>query len=172
MRLHGHNRGVSFLPAELYRTIEQSMPITCVDFVPVRDGADGLEVGLILRASPFGEVWCHLGGRILYGETVSDALRRHASDTLAVALDLPADPQPAFVYQWFPDDLRPHDGGDYGRDPRKHAIGLSFVVKIAGRPSPRNEAIDFSYFSVDALPKRLWPGAGQLLERLISRPGS
>jgi ADP-ribose pyrophosphatase YjhB (NUDIX family) len=172
MRFHNQNRGVSFLPAELYRTIERSMPITCVDFVPVRHGSDGPEIGLILRESPFGEVWCHLGGRILYGETVSDALRRHAYDTLGVALDLPVDPQPAYVYQWFPDDVRPHEVGDYGRDPRKHAIGLSFVVKVAGPPFPRNEAIDFSYFSVDALPEPLWPGARQLLTRLIPGPGS
>lgn len=158
----GQNAGMTFLPDELYATVERTMPIACVDFVPWRPR----EVGLILRESPFGRVWCHLGGRIQRGETIAAALRRHAADTLAVELHLPEDPQPAYVYQWFPDAIRPADGFPYGQDPRKHAIGLSFVAAISGEPSARNEAFEFGWFPVSALPQPLWPGTGELIQRL------
>lgn len=156
-----------YLPDDLYKRIEQSMPIACVDFVEATDA----EVGLILRDSPFGQVWCHLGGRISRGETIADALRRHARDTLAVDLDLPADPQPAYVYQWFPDEIRPDDGLNHGNDPRKHAIGLSFIVNFVGTAAPQNEALGYQHFAVDALPEPLWPGTAELLRKLGVTPG-
>ena len=153
------------LPADLYAQIEHSMPLACVDFVPVHEG----KVGLIFRESPFGRVWCHLGGRVLRGETLAGALRRHAADTLAVDLVLPPDPQPGYVYQWFPPELMPDDELQHGSDPRKHAIGLSYAVEILGVPVPQNEALDFAWFSGDALPEPLWPGTAQMLDRLISK---
>ena len=157
------NRDMS-LPGDLYTTIERSMPIVAVDFVPVNEGL----VGLILRDSPFGRVWCHLGGRVFRGETLANALSRHALDTLGVDLVLPPDPQPGYVYQWFPPELAPSDGLAYGSDPRKHAIGLSYVVALTGTPVAQNEALDFAWFRRDALPEPLWPGAAQMLHRLLS----
>jgi 8-oxo-dGTP pyrophosphatase MutT (NUDIX family) len=158
------------MPDDLYTRIERSVPITCVDFVPVRRRGHGTEVGLILRRSPFGQVWCHLGGRVQHGETLSDAIRRHAHETLGVTVDLGPDPQPVWVYQWFPDELRPQTGLVAGRDPRKHAIGLSFVVDLTGKqPEPRDEALDFAYFSVVALPQPLWPGCEHLIRQLVSQ---
>ncbi|MFE5407794.1 DUF4916 domain-containing protein [Microbacterium sp. NPDC056569] len=154
---------MSFLPADLYAQIEQSVPLACVDFVPVQED----RVGLIRRASPFGQVWCHLGGRILRGETMAQALRRHAHDTLAVDLVLPDDPQPAYVYQWFPPEIMPQDGVAYGSDPRKQAVGLSFAVEITGTPVAQNEALDFGWFQPGALPAPLWPGSAELLRRLL-----
>ncbi|MEX0152209.1 DUF4916 domain-containing protein [Microbacterium sp. LMI1-1-1.1] len=157
-----------FLPADLYQQIEQSIPLACVDFVPVRKGSRGREYGLIQRDSPFGVVWCHLGGRISRGESVREALLRHAGDTLAVGLDLSADPQPDYVYQWFPPSNRPADAADlvFGDDPRKHAIGLSFVVRALGDPQPRNEAHAFQWFAVGDRPEGLWPGCAALLDHL------
>ena len=158
---------MTFLPGELYSTIEQSMPIACVDFIPVRTVGDGRrEIGLILRDSPFGEVWCHLGGRVNRGETIVQALRRHARDTLDVDLAIASNAQPDYVYEWFPPDIAPTDGTAHGDDPRKHAIGLSFVVDLIGTPAPRNEAVDFSWFERDAWPHAVWPGARFLAEVL------
>lgn len=154
--------GMSLLPSDLYARIEASMPIACVDFVP----KDSARIGLILRESPFGRVWCHLGGRILRGETIAAALHRHARETLAIDLRLPPDPQPAYVYQWFPPEIRPDDGMPHGEDPRKHAVGLSFIVEHEGEPSPRGEALEFGWFGADALPSPLWPGTATLLDRL------
>jgi hypothetical protein len=160
---------VSFLPADLYSTIERSIPIVCVDFVPVRRSENGIEVGLILRESPFGRVWCHLGGRILHGETIHQAIDRHAADTLAVGTILERDPQPDFVYQWFPSGVAPGDGTAHGDDPRKHAIGLSYLLEIDGEPVPRNEALDFRYADPRELPGPMWPGSAQLIAELIGR---
>jgi hypothetical protein len=94
-------------------------------------------------------------------------LRRHGRETLDISLRLPRDPQPAYVYQWFPAEIRPNDGAPHGDDPRKHAIGLSFVTEHEGEPSPRGEALDFGWFGAESLPSPLWPGTGTLLERLL-----
>ncbi|MCR2824236.1 DUF4916 domain-containing protein [Microbacterium sp. zg.Y909] len=159
---------VTYLPPELYAEIERSLPLACVDFVPVRHDADGaVEVGLILRDSPFGDVWCHLGGRVLRGETIAGAIRRHAAETLGAEVDLPSDPQPDYVYQWFPPDMVPSDAPAHGSDPRKHAIGLSFVVALTGAITPRGEALDFAFFPLAGLPQPLWPGVDGLLQRLL-----
>lgn len=160
-------RSMSFLPADLYETVEKSVPIACVDFVPVRESPGGRrEIGLILRDSPYGRVWCHLGGRIFHGETIAQALQRHAIDTLTVALDISDDPQPSWVYQWFPPELAPSGDWAHGSDPRKHSIGLSFVVELDGEPIAQKEAVDFAFFAPDDLPQPLWPGCEELLTRL------
>jgi ADP-ribose pyrophosphatase YjhB (NUDIX family) len=161
---------MTFVSDDFYIRIEHAVPILCVDFVPVRRRNARTEVGLILRDSPFGRVWCHLGGRVQHGETLADAIRRHAFDTLDVEIDLGPDPQPVWVYQWFPDELRPQTGLVAGRDPRKHAIGLSFVIDLAGKqPEPRDEALDFAYFAPTKLPSPLWPGCGNLIRQLLTR---
>ena len=66
---------MNYIPDDLYTQIEHSIPISCVDFVPIRRGERGTEVGLILRESPFAQVRCHLGVRVPHGETVGDAIR-------------------------------------------------------------------------------------------------
>lgn len=144
------------------------MPIICVDFIPVRRTKGRTEIGLILRDSPFGKVWCHLGGRIFRGETIADALQRHCQDTLNTNLILEPDPQPGHVYQWFPPADTPRSAEDFshGRDPRKHSIGLSFTAELDGVPSPRNEALDFGWFASPQLPEPLWPGCRDLLGSL------
>ncbi|MFJ6653507.1 DUF4916 domain-containing protein [Microbacterium sp. NPDC091313] len=162
-----------FLPDDTYALVEQSVPLACVDFVPRRWDFSGdvavQQVGLIRRQSPFGEVWCNLGGRIGRGESIREALLRHADDTLAVTLQLPDDPQPTYVYQWFPPDDQPADAAilRFGDDPRRHEIGLSFLVELEGDPAPRNEALDFAWFPVDELPEPLWPGARTLIHELL-----
>ncbi|MEW1835863.1 NUDIX hydrolase [Microbacterium sp. NPDC079995] len=164
---------MTFLPDDVYALIERSVPIACVDFVPTRVALDGRrEVGLIQRDSPFGRVWCHLGGRVQHGETIVGALRRHARDTLNVGLVVEPNAQPAYVYEWFPPEVAPTDGTSHGADPRKHSIGLSFVVDIDGAPTPQNEALDFGYFDASALPEPMWPGSAELIELLQRQSGA
>ena len=158
---------MAYLADDLYRQIEESMPIACVDFVATRTADDGCsEYGLIRRHSPYGEVWCHLGGRIQRGETIAAALQRHAQDTIGVRLDLPIDPQPVYTYQWFPAADAPTDGTPFGRDERKHSIGMAFIAELTAAPNPRNEALDFAWFRSAQLPDRLWPGCEHLFARL------
>lgn len=155
-----------FLPASTYRLIEQSMPIACVDFVMVRERRLRRELGLILRDSPHGRVWCHLGGRIQRGESIADAIRRHGRETIGIEPVLALNPQPDYVYEWFPPDLAPSDGTICGNDPRKHAIGLSFVLETDVRPQPHGEALAFEWFAPNALPEDLWPGCRGLFRQL------
>ncbi|MDE0545387.1 DUF4916 domain-containing protein [Microbacterium sp. C7(2022)] len=158
---------MSFLPDDEYALVERSVPIVCVDFVPVRNPHDGEpEVGLILRESPFGRVWCHLGGRIQRGETIHDTLQRHARETLNTSLLIGVDPQPLRVHQWFPPTMHQDLNIDHGIDPRKHAIGLSFLVELEGDPEPLNEALEFRFFRPGHLPEPMWPGSARLIELL------
>lgn len=158
---------MTYLPPDLYAQVERSLPIACVDVVPARSTASGTEVGLILRESPFGQVWCHLGGRVLYGESLTDAVRRHATSTIALAPVLSPNAQPRYVYEWFPPEIAPDDGTVYGDDPRKHAIALSYVVTLEeGALLPRNEALDFAWFTLDELPSPMWPGSAEMIALL------
>ncbi|MFI8632500.1 DUF4916 domain-containing protein [Microbacterium sp. NPDC077663] len=158
---------MTFLPDDVYELVERSVPILCVDFFPIEiDAAGGMLVGLIMRHSPFGEVWCHLGGRVLRGETLRDAIDRHALDTLGAGVEVESD-QPQHVYQWFPPELAPSDGTVHGDDPRKHSVGLTYLTRLTSVASPRNEALDFRFFPVDALPSPMWPGSADLLARVL-----
>ncbi len=103
---------------------------------------------------------------MLRGETITAALRRHATETIGIAPVLAPNAQPDYVYEWFPPPLAPSDGTVFGDDPRKHAVGLSYVLELSGAPQPRNEAIDFAFFDGQNLPGDLWPGCRELFERM------
>jgi ADP-ribose pyrophosphatase YjhB (NUDIX family) len=129
---------VAWLPDHEWAAIQSTVPIVCVDLVPVRCDASGgvAAVGLIRRQMPSTEdlVWCPIGGRIHHGETLRAAVLRHLGSTLTGAVvDVPADPQPDYVFQWFPSPRR-DDGVAYGIDPRRHSVGLCFVVPVDGGP--------------------------------------
>jgi hypothetical protein len=49
------------------------------------------------------------------------------------------------VYPWFPLDDQPTDAAilRFSDDPRKHAIGLSFLVEAVGHPVAQNEPLEF-----------------------------
>ena len=83
------------------------LPLLYVEAVPVR--VDGLgqviEVGVLLRANAVGEMTRTLvSGRVMYGETLRDALFRHLEKDLGpMAFPLlPASPVPFAVAEYFP----------------------------------------------------------------------
>ncbi len=151
----------------LWQTVQASVPIVCVDVVPIRDGEDGLEVGLIERTFPGSgaRVWCHLGGRVQHGETVTEALTRHVTETVEGArLELPADPQPDYVMQWFPSALRTDP--TFGDDPRKHAVSLCFGLRLGEDLVARSggEGLDLRWFPAELSDiEPLWPGTRHLV---------
>jgi ADP-ribose pyrophosphatase YjhB (NUDIX family) len=168
--------------------IQRQVPVTCVDLVPVRSGAGGgplepgliepglIELGLIERESPFGVRWCQIGGRLRLGETIRAGLLRHLAHTLAgAAVQLPDDPQPDYVMQWFTEEISPErDHVGYGFDPRQHAVALCFAAEMSGEPVAveGGEALRFGWFTVEAvraLGARLWPGTGELVEAISRR---
>src|SRR6201746_185210 len=87
--------------------IRRRLPLLYVEAVPVR--VDGLgqviEVGILLRANAVGEMTRTLvSGRVMYGETLREALFRHLEKDLGPMAfpQLPASPVPFQVAEYFP----------------------------------------------------------------------
>lgn len=142
---------MKYLPRPVYALLKRAIPIACVDVLPFRRSAGIVEVGLILRQGERrGRVgWALVGGRVQYEETLRHALERHLSDTLGptAAWSVPDMEAPLHAAEYFP---APSVGQRH--DPRQHAVALGYVAYIAGEVDPRGEALDFRWFTVDALP--------------------
>jgi ADP-ribose pyrophosphatase YjhB (NUDIX family) len=156
-------------------TARALVPILCVDLVPVRRLDSGVEVGLILRSMPSRPepVWCHLGGRVRRGETVRAALLRHLRSTLTgVEVDLPPDPQPQRVVQWFPEPGPVHLGLLHGFDPRQHAVALVHAVTLRGTAAvpAGGEGTAFRWWRpADLRGVPLWPGTAATVSGALGR---
>jgi len=167
-----------WIPDDLWRSIQRSIPIVCVDAIPVRlttkpDRCQTVtSVGLIRRAVPvpFGEPdgssltgrsgWGIVGGRMRHGATFAEELARQVRETLGpAAVVTPIDPtNPTYVAQYSPHGP---DSRFDATDPRQHAIGVTWIVTLVGPLSPQGEATGFHWFPVDALPPPHAFGFGQ-----------
>lgn len=123
------------------------LPILYVEAVPVR--VDGLgvvtHVGVLLRANDRGEITRTLvSGRVMYGETLRDALFRHLEKDLGpMAFPLlPASPVPFQVAEYFP-----LPGLSSYTDERQHAVSLAYVVPVTGTCEPRQDALELSWLT-------------------------
>ena len=97
----------SWLSDEELEQFRRRIPLLYVEALPVRVNAMGVvsEVGILLRANTAGEITRTLvSGRVMYGETVRDALFRHLEKDLGpMAFPLlPASPVPFQVAEYFP----------------------------------------------------------------------
>ncbi|GAA4623745.1 DUF4916 domain-containing protein [Cellulomonas oligotrophica] len=149
-----------------------NLPIVCADVLPVRRDALGRVefVGLIRRTSPFGPRWCHVGGRVLHGESLEAAAARHVLSTLAGSDSRGLARVPYAVHEYFPE---PRSGA--GHDPRKHAVAACFTLDVPEDAAlePIGEATDFCWFTVDRvldLDDR-WPGTEPVIARAVSPAG-
>jgi ADP-ribose pyrophosphatase YjhB (NUDIX family) len=162
------SRPPAHLTDDEFSWASRHLPIACVDILPVVRDASGrvASVGLIRRDSPFGPVWCQVGGRLLYGETLDEGAQRHISETLGDVAATVGD-EPFFVNEYFPQPRPPH-----GVDPRKHAVAVCFTADL-GEPriTTGGEATDFAWFNVDALPDDLWPGTRRMLDVMVGESG-
>ncbi|HVX07277.1 NUDIX hydrolase family protein [Humibacter sp.] len=127
--------------------LRHRIPILYVEAVPVR--VDGLgqvtEVGLLLRANAVGEITRTLvSGRVMYGETLRDALFRHLEKDLGPMAfpQLPASPVPFMVAEYFP-----IPGVSAYNDDRQHAVSLAYVVPVTGTTEPRQDALELTWMS-------------------------
>src|SRR6478609_1427540 len=103
----GRQQGPAWLSDIELEQVRRRLPLLYVEAVPVR--VDGLgqvtELGVLLRANAVGEMTRTIvSGRVMYGETVRDALFRHLEKDLGpMAFPLlPASPVPAAVAEYFP----------------------------------------------------------------------
>lgn len=142
-----------WLEPDEWERVQRSVPIACVDVLPVQLDASGkvAAVGLILRSTPHqGDRWCLVGGRLFRNESLTEAAARQISTTLGdeVTFQLLGDGQPLFVAQYFT-EVRPLGN----HDPRQHAIGVTFCATISGQAAAQGEAARFQFFAVNQLPQ-------------------
>ena len=140
--------GRGWLPPEELEEVRDRVPIVYVEAVPVRvQHLGGVErVGLLLRERPDGTISrAIVSGRVLYGETVREALWRNLSKDLGpdAAPQLPADPAPFTVAEYFPGDARRTGFSD----PRQHAVSLAYVVPVDGECAPAQDTLDLAWLS-------------------------
>lgn len=138
-----------WLTDEHLADVRERVPMVYVEAVPVR--ADHLgrvqKVGLLLRARADQTISRSIvSGRVLYGETVRDALWRHLAKDLGPEADpqLPLSPVPFTVAEYFPDPTRTGF-----HDPRQHAVALCFVVPVVGECQPAHDALEFTWMSCE-----------------------
>jgi ADP-ribose pyrophosphatase YjhB (NUDIX family) len=156
--------------------IRQRMPLLYVEAVPVRlDGMGQVtEVGLLLRVSNEGSIARALvAGRVMFGETVRDALFRHLEKDLGPMAfpQLPPTVQPAHVAEYFP-----FPGAKYV-DSRQHAVSLVFVVPVTGTCEPRQDALEITWMSPEEATshevlRELEGGRGALVKAALATVGA
>ncbi len=152
------------------------VPILYVEAVPVRvdDRGEVLEVGILLRVSPSGSITrCVVSGRVLHGETLREALARHVEKDLGpTALpQLPLSLVPFAVAEYFP-----WPGVSPFSDTRQHAVGLAYVVPMAGDCQPRHDALELAWMTpADAVSAsvadEMEGGRGTLLRQALASVG-
>ena len=127
--------------------IRRRIPILYVEAVPVRVDGMGVvtSVGMLLRGNAQGSITRTLvSGRVMFGETLRDALFRHIEKDLgAMAFPLlPASPVPVAVAEYFP-----FPGLSAYLDERQHAVSLAFVVPVTGTTEPRQDALELTWMT-------------------------
>jgi len=123
------------------------LPILYIEAVPVRVDGVGqvIEVGVLLRANSVGEMTRTLvSGRVMYGETLREALFRHLEKDLGPMAfpQLPASPVPFSVAEYFP-----LPGVSAYTDDRQHAVALAYVVPVTGTCEPRQDALELTWMT-------------------------
>ena len=156
--------------------IRMRLPLLYVEAVPVR--VDGLgqvvELGVLLRASPTGEMTRTLvSGRVMYGETLREALFRHLEKDLGPMAfpQLPASPVPFSVAEYFP-----MPGISPFHDERQHAVSLAYVVPVTGSCDPRQDALELTWLSPEEaaseeIAREMEGGRGVLLRAALASVG-
>jgi ADP-ribose pyrophosphatase YjhB (NUDIX family) len=116
-----------------------------------------------------------VSGRVLFGETVREALWRHLAKDLGpeAAPQLPSAPAPFTVAEYFPDDAR---GTGY-TDPRQHAVSLAYLVVVEGECQPAVDTLDLAWLSpaeavTPAVAAEMTGGQDRLLRLALAHAGA
>ena len=152
------------------------LPILYVEAVPVRCDGMGVvtEVGVLLRVNPAGSMTRTLvSGRVMYGETLRDALFRHLEKDLGPMAfpQLPASPTPFSVAEYFP-----FPSPSRFDDDRQHAVALAFVVPVTGTCDPRQDALELTWLTPEEaaserVSNEMEGGRGALLRSALASVG-
>lgn len=163
-----------WLPPEDLDRVRRQVPMLYVDIVPVRVDAQGQvqQVGLLLRVTGDKLTRALVSGRVLYHETLRQALTRHLEKDLgALCLPrIPLSPQPFTVGEYFPTP------GAGFHDPRQHAVSLAYVIPVDGDCQPQQDTLEVGWFTPNEalLPEvqaELVDGHGTVLRQALGHVG-
>lgn len=132
-----------WLSSEDVDDLRKKTPIPYVVVVPVRTDDLGRirQVGTLLCADAGDDAAVRrtlISGRILYNESIREAIARNISKDLGdlTLAFLPPTVQPFTIAQFFP---TPGFSDFY--DPRQHAIALCYIIPIDGDVKPQDETL-------------------------------
>ena len=116
-------------------------PSVTVDAVATREGVDGLELLMIKRGEDPQEwegMWAFPGGFVDYGEDPEEAVVRELLEETGVVGKYP---------------LSLTILGKPGRDPRKHCVGLFYLVEVDSNSEPvgGDDAVDAQWVPINQL---------------------
>ncbi|MCI7551521.1 MAG: DUF4916 domain-containing protein [Actinomycetaceae bacterium] len=165
----------SWLSPEELEFVRRKVPMLYVDIVPVRTDTLGRieAVGMLLCADADGVLSRALvSGRVLYCETIREALHRHIDNDLGpMALpQFPPSLTPFTLGEYFPTP------GEQLYDPRQHAVSLGYIVPMNGDCQPSSDALEFSWFTpgeaaTESLQHEMTPGHAAILRRALAHLG-
>ena len=165
-----------WLGEEELASIRRRLPLLYVEAVPVRTDGMGrvTEVGLLLRVGASGTIARTIvSGRVMYGETLRDALFRHLEKDLGPMAfpQLPASPVPFQVAAYFPTPSI----SQY-TDDRQHAVALAYVVPVTGTTDPRQDALELTWMTPEeaaseAVALEMEGGRGALVRGALASVG-
>jgi ADP-ribose pyrophosphatase YjhB (NUDIX family) len=151
------------------------LPILYVEAVPVRVDGEGVvtQVGILLRANAAGSITRTIvSGRVMYGESLRNALFRHLEKDLGPMAfpQLPTSPVPFSVAEYFP-----FPGSQFSDD-RQHAVSLAYVVPVTGTTDPRQDALELTWMTPqeaasDAVSLEMEGGRGSLVRSALASVG-
>lgn len=169
--------GKTWLSPDDIAYVRERVPVVYVEAVPVRvHHLGGVErVGLLLRTRPDGTISrAVVSGRVLYGETVREALWRNLGKDLGPEADpqLPPDPSPFTVAEYFPGDVRRTGFSD----PRQHAVALAYLVPVQGECTPPEDTLDITWLSpaeavTEAVAAEMAGGQDRLVRLALAHAG-
>ena len=159
---------------ETYKTIVNSIPVVCVDIIPVRQIGEVWCIGIIKRStgSEYGK-FAILGGRIALNETIPEAINRHLIKDIGIhkfSFYRSNNVQkPFYVQQYL---LGKTSKEPYGFDPTKHAIALTYLVTMNDTPIPANEASEFRWITKHQIPKKTAFNQDTVMKKVFKRLNS
>ncbi len=125
--------------------VRRKVPILYVDAVPVQLNEDGTlnSLGLLLTVADDGLTRSLVSGRVLYHETIRDALVRHLDKDLGqMALpQIPASVVPFMVAEYFPTP------GEGWHDSRQHAVSMAYIIPVMGDCKPSSDSLEINWFT-------------------------
>ena len=163
-----------WLSPEELEFVRRKVPILYVDIVPIHlnDLGELDSVGLLLTAGDDGISRSIVSGRVLFHESIHDALTRHIEKDLGLMAlpQLPPVLAPITIGEYFPTP------GEKLYDSRQHAVSLVYAIPMAGDCAPESDALEFSWFTpaevlTRELQAEMLPSHAQILRRVLAQLG-